>query len=308
MDAFITLKHYQERLKSLNYADATIELYSRGIERFRNYLASRDITDLRIVTKALMSDYKEYVMAGTGSMESKALMIRPVKRFFEHLTETNQLFINPAEGMIEICRKEKKMAPTLTREEVQILFYQPNMRRKGGIRDRAVLEVLYATAIRRNELLSVEIRDVAFDEGVIVVRNGKGRKERVVPLGLNAARFLKGYLEHVRPHYCRNNPTEQRLFLNCKGKPLSNCSLNANVYHYRKMAGINKSASPHTLRRSCATHMMLAGADIRYIQELLGHRSLATTQQYCRVIPVDIKKTHEETHPNGRDQSDPWIS
>jgi integrase/recombinase XerD len=251
-----------------------------------------------------MLDYKAQVMAGTQALETKALRIRPVKRLFEHLTNSNQLLINPAEGIIETNRREKKIGPTLTQEEVKKLLQQPNMSLRGGIRDRAVLEVLYATGIRRNELLSLEVHDVDLRDGVIHVRKGKGNRQRVVPLGKTAAGYLKEYLEKIRPHYGRKSPKERRLFLTNEGTPLTGGALHVSLYHYRKQAGINKSASPHTLRRSCATHMLQEGADIRYIQKLLGHASLATTQQYCKVIPVDIKKTHEETHPNGRDKDD----
>jgi len=304
MDVAVTIAEYKERLKALGYADATLEIYRAGLDKFQEYLQGRDVSDLRTVTKQIMLDYKALVMAGTQAMETKALRIRPVKRLFEHLTANNLLLINPAEGIIETHRREKKIGPTLTQEEMKIFLQQPNMSFRGGIRDRAIMEVLYATAIRKNECLALEVHDVDLREGVIHVRKGKGRKQRVVPLGKTAAGYLKEYLEKIRPHYNRKHPKERRLFLTCEGMPLTGGALNVSLYHYRKQAGINKSASPHVFRRSCATHMLQQGADIRYIQKLLGHASLATTQQYCKVIPIDIKKTHEETHPNGRDNAD----
>ena len=307
MDVAVTIAEYKERLQALGYAEATIEIYRSGLDRFREYLEGRNVADLRTVTKQIMLDYKAQVMTGMQAIETKALRIRPVRRLFEHLTESNVLLINPAEGIVETCRRHKKIGPTLTQEEVKKLLLQPNMSFRGGIRDRAVLEVLYATGIRRNELLSLEVHDVDLKGGVIHVRKGKGGKQRVVPLGKTAATFLKEYLEKIRPHYNRKNPKERSLFLTDEGKPLTGGALHVSLYHYRKQAGIDKSASPHTLRRSCATHMLQEGADIRYIQKLLGHKSLATTQQYCKVIPVEIKKTHEETHPNGRDRADTGI-
>jgi integrase/recombinase XerD len=308
MDVAVTIAQFKERLKALGYADATLEIYRAGLDKFREYLEAHGIADLRTVTKQIMLDYKALVMAGTQAMETKALRIRPVKRLFEHLTENNLLLINPAEGIIETCRKHKKIGPTLTQEEMKILLQQPNMSFRGGIRDRAIMEVLYATAIRKNELLSLEVHDVDLRDSVIHVRKGKGKRQRVVPLGKTAAGFLREYLEKIRPLYNRKNPKERRLFLTNEGKPLTGGALNVSLYHYRKQAGINKSASPHVFRRSCATHMLQEGADIRYIQKLLGHASLATTQQYCKVIPVDIKKTHKETHPNGRDNADSGTS
>ena len=308
MDVAVTIAQFKERLKALGYADATLEIYQIGLDKFREYLEAHGIADLRTVTKQIMLDYKALVMAGTQAMETKALRIRPVKRLFEHLTANNLLLINPAEGIIETCRKHKKIGPTLTQEEMKILLQQPNMSFRGGIRDRAIMEVLYATAIRKNELLSLEVHDVDLRDSVIHVRKGKGKRQRVVPLGKTAAGFLREYLEKIRPLYNRKNPKERRLFLTNEGKPLTGGALNVSLYHYRKQAGINKSASPHVFRRSCATHMLQEGADIRYIQKLLGHASLATTQQYCKVIPVDIKKTHKETHPNGRDNADSGTS
>lgn len=307
MDVAVTIAEYKERLKALGYAEATIEVYRVGLDHFRGYLEQREVADLRTVTKQTMLDYKAQVMTGTQAMETKALRIRPVKRLFEHLTESNLLLINPAEGIVETCRRNKKIGPTLTREEVRKLLLQPNLSFRGGIRDRAVMEVLYATGIRRNELLALEVHDVDLRDGIIHVRKGKGRKQRVVPLGKTAAAFLKEYLEKIRPHYNRKAPKERTLFLTDEGKALTGGALHVSLYNYRKQAGIDKSTSPHTLRRSCATHMLQEGADIRYIQKLLGHTSLATTQQYTKVVPVDIKKTHEETHPNGRERTDTGV-
>lgn len=300
MDAAVTIAQYKGELKALGYADATLELYRNGLERFRQFLEGREITDLRTVTKAIMLDYQAHVMAGVQAAETKALRIRPVKRLFEHLTRNNQLLINPAEGIVETCRRHRKIGPTLTREEMKKLLQQPNLSLNAGIRDRTMMEVLYATALRIDECLALEVHDVDLRDGVIVVRKGKGKRQRVVPLGKTAARYLREYLERVRPHFGRKRPKERRLFLTNRGEPMKCACIRYNLCQYAKKAKLNKTASPHTFRRSCATHMLQEGADIRYIQKLLGHKSLATTQQYCKVMPVDIKKTHEATHP-GKD-------
>ena len=135
---------------------------------------------------------------------------------------------------------------------------------------------------------------------MLYIRKAKGRTQRVVPLGKTAATFLKQYLTCIRPGWLRRAPRQRRLFLNHSGRPLNRGSVQAFIRKYRLCAGIQKPVSPHTIRRTCATHMLQQGADIRYIQKLLGHRYLRTTQAYTRVMPVDIKKTHEKTHPNGR--------
>ena len=299
MEVAVTIAEYKNQLKAQGYAEQTMLLYSAGLSLFQEYLEREKIGDLRTVTHKTLIDYRAHVMTGTQAMETKALRLRPVKRLFEYLIEKNLLLINPAEGIVETCRKNRKLGPTLTQEEMKRFIEQPNLSFNAGIRDRAVLETLYATALRIGELLSLEVYDVDLREEIIHVRKGKGRKQRVVPLGKRAAGWLKEYLQKVRPRYNRHAPRERRLFLNNKGEPLEYTSVHWCLHHCAKAAGITKSHSPHTFRRSCATHMLQEGADIRYIQQLLGHSLLSTTQQYTRVIPTDIKKTHEETHPNG---------
>lgn len=297
MDVAVTIAQYKGELKAQGYAENTMELYRKGLERFREYLEGRDIADLRTVTKQVMLDYRAHVMAGSQAAETKALRIRPVKRLFEHLAANNRLLINPAEGIVETCRKHRKIGPTLSQEEMKKLLQQPNMSLNVGIRDRTMMEVLYATAMRIDECIALDVHDVDLKDGVIHVRKGKGKRQRVVPLGRTAAAYLKEYLEKVRPHYGRKRPKERRLFLNNRGEPMNCSSVRYNLNRCAKQAKLGKSASPHTFRRSCATHMMQEGADIRHIQKLLGHKSLATTQQYCKVMPVDVKRTHETTHP-----------
>lgn len=307
MDVAVTIAEYKDRLQALGYAEKTVEAYSWGLRSFEGYLKEKGIDDLRQVTKQVMFDYQASVYAGPHAVETKALTIRPVKRLFEHLASNNRLLINPAEGIVETKRRSRKIGPTLTLDEMKKVLLQPNMGLASGIRDRTIMEVLYATAMRIDELLSLHVHDVDLKDGVIVVRKGKGNKQRVVPLGKHATTFIKEYLDKVRPNYSRKRPKEQCLFLNNRGEPLSYGAVRYSLYIYARQAGIGKHAAPHTFRRSCATHMLQAGADIRYIQKLLGHARLATTQQYTKVMPVDIKKTHEETHPNGRDDIDSGI-
>ena len=160
------------------------------------------------------------------------------------------------------------------------------------------MELLYSTGIRRDELLNLEVYHVDLKDKVLYVRKAKGRKQRVVPLGNTAAKYLKEYLEKIRPYYARKNPKERRMFLNLSGMPLAEGALQLLIRTYKLIAGIKKPVSAHTFRRSCATHLLQQGADVRYIQKLLGHSSLKTTQIYTKVMPVEVKQTHEQTHPN----------
>ena len=297
MNAEITIKEFQKQLQAQGYADATVDSYRKNLNQFISYLAGRKITDLRKINKEIIQGYKKNVMAGKNSMETKALKLRPVKRLFEYLIKTNRLLINPTEGLVETCRKNRKIQPVLTIDEMQTLLQQPNLSFRMQIRNRAIMEVLYSTGIRLNELLHLTVYDPDFKGKSLLIRKGKGRKQRIVPLGKNSIRYLKEYLEKIRPRYAAKNPKERKLFLTNDGKALQSAPIRQAVREYRIKAGIEKRVSPHTFRRSCATHLMQQGADIRYVQELLGHSRLSTTQLYTRVLPIEIKNSHEQYHP-----------
>jgi integrase/recombinase XerD len=300
MDVVVTITEYKNQLKAQGYAASTMEGYGRNLDLFKRYLQARDLEDLRKVTHQVILDYQSQVMIEPIAMESKALKIRPVKRLFEYLVKTHRLLINPTEGIVETCRKNRKIGPVLSIAEIKKLLEQPNLSLKTGIRDRAIMEVFYSTGIRLDELLNTEVYHVDLKDKVLYIRKGKGKKQRVVPLGTNAVKYLREYLEKIRPYYAKKNPKERRLFLLNSGLVINPESVRQALRKYRLEAGILKPVSPHTLRRTCATHLLQSGADIRYIQKLLGHRCLSTTQAYTKVIPVEVKQTHNKTHP-GKD-------
>lgn len=297
MDILITITEYKHHLKVIGYAQATIANYRKYLDQFKSYLQDLGVSDMRKVTHQMIMDYKASVMAQPVATETKALKIRPVKRLFEHLVNTHKLLINPTEGIVETCRKHRKIGPVLTVEEVKRLMDQPNLSLRTGIRDRAVMEVLYATGIRLNELLSLQVYHADLKDKVLYIRKGKGRKQRMVPLGKTAAARLREYLEKIRSHHAKKRPKQRHLFLLNTGDVITAACIRASLRTYRIRAGITKPVSPHTFRRTCATHLLQAGADIRYIQKLLGHRHLKTTQSYTKIMPVQIKQTHNATHP-----------
>jgi integrase/recombinase XerD len=304
LDVIVSIVEFKHHLKAKGYAAATIASYTKGISQFSHYLQLRDINDLRQVTDQVVQDYRLTVMAQAIAMESKALKIRPVKRLFEYLVQSHKLLINPTEGLVETCRINRKVGTVLTLEEIGKLLDQPNLSLRTGIRDRAILEVFYSTGIRLDELLSLEVYHIDLADKVIFIRKAKGRRQRVVPLGKTAAAYLKEYLEKIRPYYARKSPKERRLFINHFGYVITAGSIRQMMRTCRLAVGIAKPVSPHTLRRTCATHMLQSGADIRYVQKLLGHKELKTTQQYTKVAAVDIKKTHTGTHPGVNKKKD----
>ncbi|MCP3891285.1 MAG: tyrosine-type recombinase/integrase, partial [Desulfobulbaceae bacterium] len=261
------------------------------------YLEKLKITDLKQVNNQTVRDYQLLVSKMDLAEETKAMRIRPVKRLFGWLLDTHRLLIDPTEKIKESNRRNRTLPPVLTIEEMQLLLKQPNLSLRMQIRDRAIMETLYSSGIRLNELVHLTIFDVDLKDRVLHIRKGKGNRQRVVPIGRNAVKYLKEYLHEIRPRYAKKNPKGRNLFLTDEGKPITGNTIRTALFYYKKAAGIGKTASPHSFRRSCATHLLQQGADIRYVQKLLGHRHIRTTQLYTRVYPTDLKKTHDRTHP-----------
>jgi site-specific recombinase XerD len=288
---------FKNYLESGGYAAATITCYSAFIGYFLDYLREINVTDLKQVTSAIIRDYQLLVGNMDLAEETKAMRIRPIKRLFAWLLETHQLLIDPTEKIKETNRKNRSLPQVLTIEEMRLLLAQPNLSLRMQIRDRAIMETLYSSGIRLNELVQLTVHDVDLKDKTLHIRKGKGNRQRIVPIGKNAATYLEEYLLRIRPRYTGKNKQERRLFLTDQGKPVNGNSIRTALFYYKKAAGIKKTASPHSFRRSCATHLLQQGADIRYVQKLLGHRHIKTTQLYTRVYPIDLKQTHNRTHP-----------
>jgi integrase/recombinase XerD len=297
MDAVVIIAQFKETLAARGYSKATITLYSMSLFYFNGWLKDKGITDLKQVNAQVIRDYQVAVRQKALAEQTRAVYLRSVKRLFEHLTASNRLLINPTEQIVATRRSNCKLAPVLSQDQVKRLLDQPKLSNFTGLRDRAVLEVLYATAIRRGELLGLCIHDVQLQERVLYIRKAKNRVQRVVPLTKTAASYLKQYLTHIRPKWAKKAPKQRKLFLCNTGKALNGSALQAMIRKHRLDAKIKCTVSAHTLRRSCATHMLRQGADIRYVQALLGHANLKTTQSYTRVASKEIKQTHNRTHP-----------
>jgi site-specific recombinase XerD len=297
MDVELTIDDFKKLLVAQGYAAKTIEGYRKNLNQFQRYLDEQGIKDLRQVTCETIRAYQAVVMAEENAMETKALKLRPVKRLFEHLEGSNQLLLNPTRGLVELHCKDRKIQPVLTLDELRQLLAQPNLSFNCQIRNRAIIGLLYSTGIRLDELLGLSIHDLDFHDRLLYVRRAKGGKQRVVPVGRSALLGIGEYLRHIRPLHARRNPAEQSLFLTDAGQRLAPHCVRQFLREYRLQAKILKPVSPHTLRRTCATHLLQQGVDIRFIQQLLGHQSLKATQIYTRVLPVELKQTHAATHP-----------
>jgi len=229
-------------------------------------------------------------------VQSQRNRLTAIRTWFKFLIRENLILYNPA-SELELPKAEKRLPKhTLTQDEVEAILSQPNLESDMGIRDRAILEVLYSTGIRRQELINVRPEDLNTQAGILAVRQGKGKKDRFVPIGDRALAWTTKYLEDVRPHY-RVAGSPDNVFLESSGQDLEKHRLGRTVKNYVKQAGIDKGGSCHLFRHTMATLMLENGADIRFIQQMLGHAQISTTEIYTHVAIYKLKEIHTLTHP-----------
>lgn len=275
----------------------SIESYSRDIRRFLRYLYSLEVADLNQVTAATILDYLMHLTeAGLGA-RSQARALVSVRGFFKFLIAEDMVMRNPC-ATIEMPRQGRKLPDHLTLEEVEALLAQPLI---GGnptslqVRDCAMLETLYATGVRVSELCHMRISDLNLDVGYVVIF-GKGKKERVVPLGQAAVDKIRDYMENARPSILKEHRSEF-LFVTGRGGALSRQAFWKNIRNYARAAGIQRPISPHKMRHSFATHLLEHGADLRAVQSLLGHADISTTQIYTHINRARLKEVYDRCHP-----------
>lgn len=324
-DMAYALERFREYLSAKDFSRHTIRGKYDRIKIFIEWLCRETkISSLSQVTRQEINAYRlslYYARRENGKVYGAAEQrsrLFALKSFFSYLVKQGELLYNPAADL-EVP-KERKGLPRniLTGEEMGRLLDSPDTGTVLGMRDRTILELLYSTGIRVNELSQLKRDDLFLEEGKIMVREGKGGQERVVPIGNVAIQYLREYLTVSRPRLERLiteieidlsgdkgiSTAAGYIFLSRKGKKMKNSNLWWVIDKYRKKAGIGKKISPHTLRHTCATHMLRGGADIRYIQQMLGHRSIASTQIYTQVETTDLKAVHQRTHPRERRENE----
>ena len=224
--------------------------------------------------------------------------LAPLKVWFKWIACRGYLLVDPA-SELELPRIGYKLPNVLNKDEVELVLQQPNLQRLLGLRDRAMLEIFYSTGIRRTELLQLRLYDVDKKNGLVTVREGKGRRDRVVPIGERALFWLEQYLAVTRPKIVKQ-PDDCVVFLSAAGKTLTPNHLSWLARKYVSAAGIGKTGACHVFRHTMATLMLEGGADIRYIQAMLGHVRLDTTKIYTHVSIRMLKQIHAATHPAAR--------
>jgi integrase/recombinase XerD len=263
-------------------------------------LREEGIVDPRAVTEEHLTRFARSLAQSTQlpplALASQTAYLGAVKRFFRYLRRSGLILVDPARD-IELPATRRLPRHVLTEAQARRLMAAPFVGSVIGKRDRAILETLYGTGIRRGECLQADVMDLDLAEGILLVRDGKGKRDRLVPVLGRAAAALDAYFCNARPELLRD-PRESALFLSCFGRRLSKAGLGLIVERHAKTAGVR--AHPHALRHACATHLLKGGADVRRVQELLGHRSLATTQLYTRVGVEDLREVLMRAHPRER--------
>jgi integrase/recombinase XerD len=301
----ICAEDWLESLRARNYAEETIAGRLFGLKHFMLWAEARAVTRAAEVTRPILETYQRLLSRheeATGkrlAWSTQRERIGMLRDWFRWLTRQNVILHNPA-SELELPRPEKRLpAAALTRAEVARLLAVPDVSDPLGLRDRAMLEVLYATGLRRTELCRLECPDVNSERGTVTVRQGKGKKDRVVPLGAVAAGWATRYAREVRPRLLLD-PRTPALFLTGYGGPFNPDVFSRMVSAWMERAGLAKRGSCHLLRHTCATHMLEGGADIRFIQQQLGHEKLETTAIYTEVTIRQLIEVHTRCHPSGQ--------
>lgn len=294
----IFLKEYLTVLKlEKNLSDNTVSSYKNDISSLLNYLEEYKIDDPSNITyQHLASFFKLLNKAGLNS-RSAARYYSSIKGFFKFLLANNYITGSPVEK-VPPPKIPKNLPIVLSVNEVDSILSKPDTEDKLGLRDKAILETFYACGLRESELINMKTNDLLFDEEIIRVF-GKGSKERLIPIGSSAIQWIKVYLTKSRPLLEKKMKSAGYLFLNGRGTKLSRMGVWKIVARYVKEADINKEVHPHTFRHSFATHLIEGGADLRAVQEMLGHADISTTQIYTHIDREYIKQVHRDFHPRG---------
>lgn len=303
------LKNFTEAQAVKNFSDNTINTRRKHCNDFILWCDKRSLTRVDEVNRPILQRYQKHLFYYRTkqdkplSFRSQLHRLSSIRVWYAWMTRNNYLLSNPA-SELELPKVGKPLPKQiLSPKEADLILNQTNVTSPLGIRDRSILETFYSTGIRRSELANLDVYDLDTRLGVLRIRHGKGNKDRVVPIGARAIEWALKYQYDIRPGFV-TDPDEQALYLGAEGLRLSGYQLGSIVNGYITAAETGKSGSCHLFRHSMATAMLENGADIRYIQAILGHASLETTQIYTQVSIQKLKEIHEATHPAKNKKND----
>jgi len=277
-----------------NLSENTLASYKFDLERLSSYLSQRKIENIADIKPELLHAYVRELFDIGFAATSIQRTLSSLRAFFAFAVSEGHVASDPTE-LLESPKSSRYLPAVLTVEEIIRVFDSINTKKRGGIRDRAMLETLYATGMRVSELAAFTLEQIMASEGLVRVF-GKGSKERLVPIGDMALSWIDDYCKTERPLYSKSH-SDSTVFLNRRGTGLSRMAIWKIIQRHVKAAGIVKHVSPHTFRHSFATHLLEGGADLRAVQEMLGHANIVTTEIYTHVNSVYLKEVHRSFHP-----------
>lgn len=272
----------------------TLESYQRDLIGYTNFLSKDGIQDVHRTRRANVIAYLAELQKNGRATSTISRNLASIRAFYSFLLRDGLIDGDPTANL-ESPKIEKRLPHVLSVQDVEVLLNSPDLRESAGLRDKAMLELLYASGIRVSELVSLNIDDVNLNMGFLKCY-GKGSKERIIPLGSVALKYLHDYTLRSR-HQLLRNKEETSLFLNHHGQRLTRQGFWKIIKKYAKQANIKKDITPHTLRHSFATHLLENGADLRSVQEMLGHADISTTQIYTHITKSRLKEVYAKTHP-----------
>ncbi len=274
----------------------TLEAYSRDLNRYSEFMENRGITNIREITSDDVISYLGSLRKNGLTANSVNRTLAAVRGFYKYLLRENVMDENPVAN-IELAKIWMRLPDTLSKDEMNLLLEQPEAKTLLGIRDRAMLELMYATGIRVSELISLTVNSINWQVGYLVVV-GKGSKERIVPVGKSAIDYMTQYVNEGRVKLLKGKRTNF-FFVNRSGNGLTRQGFWKIIKKYATKSGLHKKVHPHTFRHSFATHLLEGGADLRSVQVMLGHSDISTTQIYTHVTRERLKEIHKKYHPRG---------
>ncbi len=294
----IFLKEYLTVLKlERNLSVNTLTSYRNDIKSFILFLEEKKIDDPSVVDSKILTEFFKLLKDAGLTSTSAARYHSSIKGFFSYLHQNAYIKTNPVEKL-NPPKLSRRLPVVLNINEVEKILDSPDVTTKFGLRDKAILEIFYACGLRVSELINLKISNLYLNDVVIRVI-GKGSKERLVPIGSSAIKWTKKYLTKSRPLLENKIKSENIVFLNTRGTKFSRMGIWKIIDFYSKQAGIEKEVHPHTFRHSFATHLIEGGADLRAVQEMLGHSDISTTQIYTHIDRDYIKQVHRDFHPRG---------
>ncbi len=274
----------------------SVEAYNNDLKHFLNFVEERGIHSINDIKRTHILLFQKHLKEKGYNVSSRYRYLVSLRRFFKYLLREEIITEDPTRN-IELPSKDKKLPKVLSEEEVEKLLNAPDINTPFGLRDKAMLELLYATGLRVSELVNLKLNQVFLEQGYLFVM-GKGSKERIIPFGEVAEKWLRRYMKEGRGELLKGNTRSPFLFIGSRGKPITRQGFWKNIKKYALQCGIPlEIISPHTLRHSFATHLLEHGADLRSVQTMLGHADISTTQIYTHITRERLKREYKKYHP-----------